>query len=173
MSTVKIDFEGLKQTLQVLDQLPLAMQKKIVAASIRESAKPILKDAKQRMPRKTGQLRRTLKIIKYRRTGSPTRTTYAVRHTFSKKMNGEDSKNQYYAAFIHAGTKDRVPKNTKTLRFVSASGGVFFTKKARGIKPNPYLGDAWKANESSVLQDFGQTLNQELQKFCAKNRVRI
>ena len=67
MLTIKVN--GYKEAKAILDELPNNMQKKMLLAALRFSAKPALDAAKQNVPVRSGALKKQLKIVRFREIG--------------------------------------------------------------------------------------------------------
>lgn len=165
-----VEIKGYAEAVAALRGIPIEADKKIVASALRIALKPVLKSAKQNVPvGSTGFLKNSLRIVNYRGSRSKSEKAMSVRHIFAKRMNGEDSGNQYYAAMVHDGTVDeRKPKEAKALRMVGKDGQVYFAKKAKGLVGRPYLKGAIEANESKVVDDFGKSFTTAVEKYVKK-----
>lgn len=92
---------GTKQLERKLKQLEPKVAKKVIRQSLRAGAKIIHTAAKAEAPKRTGVLRKSLKVRAARRNR---RGTYAVMVTSGEAGNMFTGK-AFYGAFIHWGTK--------------------------------------------------------------------
>jgi hypothetical protein len=65
--TVFANLSGHKAVLLVLEQLPAAVENRVLKHALREAAKPILKSARANAPKDTGALRKGVKIVAWKR----------------------------------------------------------------------------------------------------------
>ena len=168
---LKIEVKGYREAKALLDQLPNNMQKRMLMAALRSSAKPMLQSAKGKVPVRSGRLKRQLHIVRFRDRGAPkSEVSIAVKPVFEKTKK-KGAINQYYGKFIHEGTANpRVPrKKGKTLVFENASGEKIFVKSVKGIRPNPYLEKAYTENSERVVASFGDELATAVEKFVNRN----
>ena len=108
---LKVKVEGYAEAKRILDELPNTMQKSMLLAALRTSARPMLQTAKNRVPVRSGRLRKQLRIVRFKdRTAPKSEVDIAVKPVFERtKKNG--AVNQYYGKFIHEGTADpRIPR---------------------------------------------------------------
>ena len=168
---LKIEVKGYREAKTLLDQLPNNMQKRMLLAALRSSAKPMLQGAKSKVPMRSGRLKRQLRIVRFRdRSASKSEVSIAVKPVFEKTKK-KGAINQYYGKFIHEGTANpRVPrKKGQTLVFENASGEKIFVKSVKGIRPPPYLEQAYTENSERVVASFGDELATAVEKFVNRN----
>ena len=168
---LKIEVKGYREAKALLDQLPNNMQKRMLMAALRSSAKPMLQSAKGKVPVRSGRLQRQLRIVRFRdRSASKSEVSIAVKPVFEKTKK-KGAINQYYGKFIHEGTANpRVPrKKGKTLVFENASGEKIFVKSVKGIHPTPYLEKAFTEISERVVASFGDELATAVEKFVNRN----
>lgn len=168
MLTVKV--EGYVEAKRILDELPNNMQKKMLLAALRSSAKPMLQSAKSKVPVRSGKLKKKLRIVRCKdRSASKSEVSIAVKPVFEvPKKKGII--NEYYGKFIHEGTNDpRTSKKGKSLVFQNERGDKVFTRSVKGIKPTPFLEQAYSENSERTVVSFGDALTAAVEKFVAKN----
>lgn len=168
MLTVKV--EGYVEAKQILDELPNNMQKKMLLAALRSSAKPMLQSAKSKVPVRSGKLKKQLRIIRFKdRSASKSEVSVAVKPVFEvTKKKG--AVNEYYGKFIHEGTKDpRTSKKGKLLVFENERGEKVFTRSVKGIKATPFLEQAYSESNNRTVAMFGDELAAAVEKFVARN----
>lgn len=168
MLTIKV--EGYTDAKRILDQLPNNMQKKILLAALRNSAKPMLQSARSKVPVRSGKLKKKLRIVRFKdRSASKSEVSVAVKPVFEvTKKKG--AINEFYGKFIHEGTKDpRTSKKGKLLVFQNEQGEKIFTRSVKGIKATPFLEQAYAENNERTITLFGDELAAAVEKFIAKN----
>nr|DAH08134.1 MAG TPA: hypothetical protein [Caudoviricetes sp.] len=168
MLTVKV--EGYVEAKRILDELPNTMQKRMLLAALRGSAKPMLQSARSKVPVRSGKLKKQLRIVRFKdRQASKSEVSVAVKPIFEvTKKKG--AINQYYGKFIHEGTQDpRTSKKGKLLVFENERGEKVFTRSVKGIKATPFLEQAYNENNERTVALFGDELAAAIEKFVAKN----
>ena len=81
---LKIKVEGYHEAKDILDELPNKMQKQMLRSALKKSSKPFVKGSQSRVPVKSGQLKKQLKVVSYRDRQAPkTEVDVAVKHVFS------------------------------------------------------------------------------------------
>ena len=151
MLTIKVN--GYKEAKAILDELPNNMQKKMLLAALRFSAKPALDAAKQNVPVRSGALKKQLKIVRFRdRTAPKSEVDVAVKSVFSRSKK-KKAINEYYGKFIHEGTKDpRTPrKKGRIMVFIGKEGEKVYASSVKGIKPTPYLEKAYSQTSERIV----------------------
>lgn len=168
MLTIKI--EGYAEAKRILDELPNNMQKRMLAAALRGSAKPMLRSAKGKVPVRSGRLKKQLRIVRFKDRDAPkSEVDIAVKPVFERTKK-KGAVNEYYGKFIHEGTKDpRTSKKGKLLVFDDAQGRKVFVRSVKGIRPTPYLEQAYSENSERTVAIFGDELAAAVEKFVAKN----
>ncbi|WP_418991118.1 hypothetical protein [Alistipes sp.] len=168
MLTLKV--EGYAEAKRILDQLPNTMQKRMLAAALRGSAKPMLRSAKGKVPVRSSRLKKQLRIVRIKDRNAPkSEVDIAVKPVFERTKK-KGAVNEYYGKFIHEGTKDpRTSKKGKLLVFVDAQGKKIFVCSVKGIRPTPYLEQAYSENSERTVALFGDELAAAVEKFVAKN----
>ena len=173
MLTIKVN--GYKEAKAILDELPNNMQKKMLLAALRFSAKPALDAAKQNVPVRSGALKKQLKIVRFRdRTAPKSEVDVAVKSVFSRSKK-KKAINEYYGKFIHEGTKDpRTPrKKGRIMVFIGKEGEKVYASSVKGIKPTPYLENAYSQTSERIVAEFGDNLGKAVEKFVNKNFKKI
>lgn len=168
MLTVKV--EGYVEAKRILDELPNNMQKRMLVAALRGSAKPMLQSAKSKVPVRSGQLKKKLRIVRFKDRNAPkSEVDIAVKPVFERTKK-KGAINEYYGKFIHEGTKDpRTSKKGKLLVFENERGEKIFTRSVKGIKATPFLEQAYTENNERTVAMFGDELAKAVEKFVAKN----
>ena len=168
MLTIKIN--GYRQAKEILDGLPNGMQKSILLAAFRQSARPMLTSARGKVPVRSGKLKRQLRIVRFRDHNAPkSEVAVAVKPVFdrSKKSGAE---NQYYGKFIHEGTKDpRLSRKGKLLVFENKQGEKVFVRSVKGIRATPFLEKAYDETNERTVAIFGDELAAAVGRYIQKH----
>lgn len=165
-----IEVEGYAEAKRILDELPNSMQKRMLLAALRASAKPMLQSARIKVPVRTSKLKKQLRTVRYKdRNASNSEVAIAVKPVFGRTKK-KGAVNEYYGKFIHEGTVDpRTSKKGKLLVFDDAQGRKVFVRSTKGIKPTPYLEQAYTENSERTVTIFGDELAAAVEKFVNKN----
>lgn len=168
MLTVKV--EGYAEAKRILDELPNTMQKRMLLAALRGSAKPMLQSARSKVPVRTGRLKKKLRIVRFKdRNASKSEVDVAVKPVFERTKK-KGAINEYYGKFIHEGTADpRTSKKGKLLVFENERSEKVFTRSVKGIRATPFLEQAYTENSERTVALFGDELAAAVEKFVAKN----
>ena len=168
MLTIKVN--GYRQAKEILDGLPNGMQKSILLAALRQSARPMLTSARGKVPVRSGKLKRQLRIVRFRDRNAPkSEVAVAVKPVFDRsKMCG--AVNQYYGKFIHEGTKDpRLSRKGKLLVFENRQGDKVFVRSVKGIRATPFLEKAYGETNGRTLAIFGDELAAAVGRYIQKH----
>lgn len=168
MLTLKVD--GYAEAKRILDQLPNTMQKRMLAAALRGSAKPMLRSAKGKVPVRSGRLKKQLRIVRFKNKGAPkSEVAIAVKPVFERTKK-KGALNEYYGKFIHEVTKDpRTSKKGKLLVFDDPQGCKVFVRSVKGLRPTPFLEKAYTENSERTVAILGDELAASVEKFVDKN----
>lgn len=165
---LKLKVQGYEQAKKILDDLPNNMQKRMLLTALRGSARPMLQSARSKVPVKSGKLKKMLRVVRFKdRNASKSEVSVAVKPVFNKTKKKE---NQYYGKFLHEGTADpRKGKKGKYLVFENQQGEKVFVKSVKGIKPKPFLEQAYTENSERTIANFGDELANAVENFVSKN----
>lgn len=168
MLTIEVD--GYAAAKRILDELPNTMQKRMLLAALRASAKPMLQSARSKVPVRTGKLKKQLRTVRYKdRNASKSEVAIAVKPVFERTKK-KGAVNEYYGKFIHEGTADpRTSKKGKLLVFDDAQGKKVFVRSTKGIKPTPYLEQAYTVNSERTVAIFGDELAAAVGRYIQKH----
>ena len=98
---LKIKVEGYQEAKEILDEMPNRMQNQMLRSALKKSSKPFVKGAQSRVPVKSGQLKKRLKVVSYRDRQAPkTEVDVAVKHVFSRSKK-KKAVNENYGKFVH------------------------------------------------------------------------
>jgi len=96
---VKVDMGDL---LKKLRKLPEKVQKKVLVGAVRAGAKPIIDEARRIVPKRTGNLAKSIGVNKRRSKGT------IVHFSVSPRKGGKYD--GYYGHFVEFGTKKMAPR---------------------------------------------------------------
>lgn len=168
MLTIKVN--GYRQAKEILDGLPNGMQKSILLAALRQSARPMLTSARGKVPVRSGKLNRQLRIVRFQDRSAPkSEVAVAVKPVFDRsKKSG--AVNQYYGKFIHEGTKDpRLSRKGKLLVFENKQGEKVFVRSVKGIRATPFLEMAYGETNERTVAIFGDELAAAVGRYIQKH----
>ena len=104
------------------------------------------------------------------RRGTRSRSLYGQRNDGSRRPVSYTHLDVYKRQFIHEGTADpRTSKKGKLLVFDDAQGKKVFVRSVEGIRPTPYLEQAYTENSERTVAIFGDELAAAVEKFVNKN----
>lgn len=173
-----IKVEGYREAVGIFRQLSEQMQKKLLRQALRKSSRPIVQGAKSRAPKRTGLLRKSIRMISLRKDRVPTIVPMAVAPVFDVSKTGKV--NAFYGRFVHDGTKTRYPRavtrkkargsgGSRVLVFTGARGDKVFARSARGLSPNPFMLNAFNAASDMTVDVFGRELAASVEGFVNRN----
>jgi HK97 gp10 family phage protein len=128
---IDVKLTGLDDIVKKFNKLPETVQNRVAAGAIRAAAKPIIEEAKRNVPVDTGNLRDSIRVVKFRTRKknlvwfkiSPTvnvrKRRFKTKEGKSWSITGEVA-NGWYGHFVefgtHAGRTVALNKNTKYSR---------------------------------------------------------
>ena len=168
MLTIEVD--GYAAAKRILDELPNTMQKRMLLAALRASAKPMLQSARSKVPVRTGKLKKQLRTVRYKdRNASKSEVAIAVKPVFERTKK-KGAVNEYYGKFIHEGTADpRTSKKGKLLVFDDAQGKKVFVRSVKGIRATPFLEMAYDESGERTITIFGDELASAVERYVQKH----
>lgn len=172
---LKLKVEGYQEAKAILDELPNNMQKNMLRSALRRASKPFVQGARSRVPVRSGELRKTIKVVSFRDREAPkSEVDVAVRPVFQRTKK-KGAVNQFYGRFIHEGTRDpRFPKKKGgVLVFTSASGEKVFARHVKGLQPRPFIEQSYQENYERVVGEFGTELATSVEKYVNKHFKKI
>lgn len=170
--------EGLTELRDMLlRKLPEATQGKALQGALREAAKPIVKEARARVPVKTGRLRKA--IYSFRDRAS--RRTREVRliSVRSGKRFQKANKDAYYWKWIEFGhgvitlKHRRQGGKGKVSKSLGTPAKGFFGKEVQAAPARPFMRSAFETRKYQALEAFRQTLAAQIDKVAARNLSRV
>jgi len=145
MVDVNIDMGTLLKDLKKLSE---KVQKRVVKGAIRASAKPIIQEAKALAPYKTGNLRKSIGVIKGKDKG--TVVTYHISPRKGGKYDG------FYGYWIELGHILREKGKKKKGKVIGH------------VAPRPFLRPAFENKGEESIKAFKEYMKKRLEKELAK-----
>lgn len=173
---MKVDGAAIAKLAAKLGQIDRKIARKALKQGINEITKNVLWTAKSLVPKRTGQLRRSLgRIVKVYRGGSTVVGIVGPRKGFKIVINGVPINPVKYAHLVEFGRREVVAKNKKVLAgdgtplagraaksYKGGAGKVFFGKKVRSVPPCPFMGPAWDEAEKTATETILGYLRQAM-----------
>lgn len=136
---VNVDMGDLLKKLKIL---PDKIQKNVLTGAIRAGATLISKEAKLRVPVKTGLLKKSIGVVKHRKDRrNPTIVSFIIAPR-SKYMHKNQKKPYNYGRIVEFGTSGRTPK--------------------------PYMRPAYKTKGTQSIRAVEQYMEKRIDKELAK-----
>lgn len=145
---------GLREVALNLEGFAEKLQRKALAKALRASGRVIRDIARERVPVKSGRLRKSIRVTVVRRGNRVIARVVAGRHV--KKDD------PFYAWMVEGGTEGHEirPKNRKSL-FIA---GLFREQiQHPGAKARPYLGPALEAGALAAVEAMRDALAAEIE----------
>jgi HK97 gp10 family phage protein len=174
---IKGTFTGLDDVFKRLGHLNRTVRNRILRAAINEATKPLLDDAKQRAPRQSGLLRKSLgrKVKTYRASGvvvaiigPRSKPSFKRQVTVRDKRTGK-TRSEYRNPVKYAHLQEQGRKAVRVKRGrVLGRKGVYFGKQAAAALPRPFLRPAFAAGKARAEQTMRRRILEEVLKEAAK-----
>jgi HK97 gp10 family phage protein len=155
---------GLKELNDMLDKLPKAMKKAVLTRALKTAAAPILAEAKQNVPRKTGNLEKHL-IINTTLKASQRKKRGRVAGT-AEVFIGSSSP---HAHLVEWGTG---PREYPEPRKVKIGNNWAVVTQTGQMPANPFLRRAWEATKGKAQEILSAEIWKELVKAARGLRKR-
>lgn len=165
---LNIKIENYAEAMEIISELPQEMQRLVFLPALKKSSKSMLVAAKNRAPKDSGALAKSLKITSERRW-KHTLTEVGIKPVF--RRFSATTENQYYGAMVIGGTAERVPKKGKMLAFADKSGKMIFTPKAKALPARPFIEESFNATANQVGAAFEKEVIAATEKFINKNFI--
>lgn len=157
---VFIAVEGDKVLENMLNRLETNLKKKALRKATRESARVVQAHAKALAPVDSGQLKKAIRVRSKRRSRKPT-----IGHQVwvgDKWFKGD----QFYAAFVEFGTKERFTKTTGRARTRTEQS------RPRGkMKPRPFLRPAAMRSKAQAIKLFRDALERAVKDITYYGKI--
>jgi len=139
-----------KEVQRVLRQLPAVLQHKVVTSAARASARVIAKEAKARVPVRSGLLQRSIGVAKAKKRDTP---KDMVRFYVVPKTKVSISKKVLIGG-----------KNAKLKAKMQSYHGHFVEFGTKNMNAQPYLLPAAEATRAQVVETFQQKIHEGVEK---------
>jgi HK97 gp10 family phage protein len=169
---IEVHVEGLEELSDLLkSKLPEFIQTKALHPALTKAARPIINDARARVPVKTGKVRAS--IYSYRDRDST--KVKAVRSISVRSGRRFGAKDAYYWKWVEfgrgesaVGKKRGAPRGGERARSLGTPATGFFGKRVKAVPARPFLRPAFEAQKFTAIEQFRQSLAPEIEK--AANR---
>lgn len=180
----KIESQAVKVLANRLAQIDRKVARKAIRDGINEATREVLATAKSLVPKRSGQLRKSLgRKVKSYRGGAVIVGIVGPRKGFRVMYRGKWIDPAKYAHLVEYGRREVVAGTSKgkaTGKKVLANGvagvgglpgqGQIFGKRVRSVPPRPFLRPAWEQNKARVVGILLKHLNLGVKKFFANAR---
>lgn len=142
--------QGLNQLEAALKELGARSEKKVLKQSLRDASKPVIKEIRSSIPKKSGELRKSIgsKITKGGRL--------IIGYRMGKKYRG------FIGKFLEEGTKGHLIKPRKGRKAIATPYGLKKQVYVKGIKANPILAKAFERSHKTALEIFKRRLKERM-----------
>ena len=168
----KVDDQAIGRIVRKLADLDQKVATQSLRKGINEVTKVITKDAKARVPRKTGRLRKALgRKVTTDRNSKRVTGVVGPRANFALVIGGKKVNPAKYAHLVEFGRG--VAKKWKTKKGIQAdkaAGKVYGTKKrpARPAAPKPFMRPTWAANRRRATEIVTRELRAGVKKAMGR-----
>ncbi len=148
-----IEVQNLGELQRDLTALAAKLTKRELVPILRPGAKVMQKAIKQRAPKRTGILRRAVKVkVGKGKANAP----YATLMTYFGKVNAKKLKGDgYYGWFVHNGVVQyQSARNQRKGAHSHANRERALARGGYRIKPNPFVYEAFEANAQKVANEI-------------------
>lgn len=144
------NIKGGKELFDLMQTLPIKLEKNILRGAMRAGAKVVLAEAKNNVPIKSGELRNSLRISTNSKKGRVTASVKA------------GNKRVWYSRLVEFGTA----AHTISGKNGALSFGGFFAKSVEhpGARAKPFLRPALDARSNEAIKTIGDYINKRLTK---------
>ncbi len=104
---IELEIKGLKEINKAIHEIPAQLGKRVVTSALREGAKIIQKEARSLAPRKSGRLRRAIKVKKSRIHTKPRMGKFGFYIKINPGKKRDDMQGAYYGHIIDGGWNTR------------------------------------------------------------------
>jgi HK97 gp10 family phage protein len=148
---------GGEQLQKFLNTFPVKLERRIVKRSLRPGASLISKEAKSRVQRKTGTLR---KAIAVRSVKNRLAVEVYVRRGKGQKNDG------WYAHILEGGAKPHVIRPWKDRKKVLSGGGVIYGKRIKhpGTVAKPFMKPALESKAQQAVHVVAERMTRLIER---------
>lgn len=173
---IEVKVEGLKELHELLTRkLPDEIQVRAVHPALTKAAKPIIDEARARVPVKTGKVRRS--IYSYRDRDST--KTKAIRSISVRSGRRFGAKDAFYWKWVEFGRGESVigkkrgaRRGGERARSLGTPATGFFGKKVKAVPPRPFMRPAFEAKKYVAIDEFKKYLGPSIQKFSEREAAK-
>ena len=133
-----IQLRGFDKVEKLFKELPLKVQKRVIRPACRAAAKEVLPEVKNLAPERSGATKKSLKIRAAKRRN---KFTAAV---LIQTRKGDFKGDEFYAAFVEYGTKERIVKKTG--------------KSAGSVRPHEFMKRGFENKKAEAEDVFEREL---------------
>lgn len=166
----EISVQGLQELREALTRdLPEALQGKALQSTLTIAARPIIADARARVPIRTGRLKRAIYAFRDRKS-TPTREARLISVRTGKKAS-KSNKDAFYWKWIEFGHRFASAK-TGTLQEIGKDGvgrGKGYAGETKFYPAHPFLRPAFEAKKLAALEIFRLELSAQIEKAAARS----
>ncbi len=158
---------GFKELDRKLRKLPEKVHKKVMRQSVRAASKPMVKTARAKVPRRTGQLRKSLGV-KVKRYGGTFVAILGPRSGFSGEHEGRSVDPVKYAHLVELGVAPHaiVPRTVGGLLYVD---GVWLPRVEHpGLEPTGFFQKAFDTQKGAALAAMKKKLRDGITREAKK-----
>lgn len=137
-----------KSLLKSLEQFPINIQKNVLTGAVRAGAKPLVDEARSRVPQNTKNLRKSIGITKRK-----TKNKNIVKFTVSPRKGGKND--GWYAHMIEYGHD--IVKNKQVIG---------------SVPPQPFMRTAYEAQDQQSIKAVQEYMAKRIDKEIAKSKAK-
>jgi len=152
----QVQIIGFDKLIYCLNHLPEKTSYRIVIQALKRAAKPILRTARQNVPKRTRNLMKSIQVFPSKSREFPA-VWIGVRSGRRSKFDG------WYGHFIHFGTKGFGKRNR------SAGVTLGYAKGGGGIKATPFMTDALTQSGDAAIGEIHKSLQHVIVRFLQRN----
>jgi HK97 gp10 family phage protein len=172
----EVRVEGLSELKELLQKrLPEHIQTKALQSSLAIAAKPIVQDAKSRVPVKTGLLRRSIYSFRSRRS-----TKQKAVRLISVKSGSKAKAPTFYWRFVEfgrgivkVGKKRGAPRDGERAKSLGNEQEGWFGKEVKAMPAQPFLRPAFESMKFEAIEKFRASMAGEIEKFANRYQKSI
>lgn len=140
---ISFDIRGIDELSIILRKFPSRIEKKILKSSLRKASKVIVKRARNTVPVRTGNLRRSIGIV-VNKTNSKSAPSMSIGPRKGKKLKNDG----WYGHLVEFGAP------------------------ARGVAAQPFMRPAAEEGSAEFVKVFGESLGDGIDKIVREVRTR-
>lgn len=173
---INVNITGIEDLNRALRELPKAMERGVLLATLREAAKVVRDEVRNTAPVKSGVLRRSIAIRSVPKRYSQKGPSVRV---YARTGKGQ-SVDAYYAHIVELGAKPhRIPsesvgarKNKRKNPAMAFGGKVVSSVNHPGIKGRHFMNRAARSAYSRFVKAYEVALRPQMERFLARRLKR-